>query len=280
MTGTTTSRILDSVDSRSRSMVQRLQKLQQIGTQLSAEQDLTKLLDLILRESRSLTCADAGTVFVRWDDVQFVDDATGKDATTKVTPWLAMKVAQNDSVKLPFKEMKLPFDPKTIAGYVAQSGEVVSLPDVYRIPDDAPYSYSREFDDRSGYRCKSMLVVPMRSREGDIIGAIQLINKKRDPSAILDSAADVDREVQLFDGFDEELVLSLASQAGVCIEKAKLYEDIEAMFEAPSGPRWTASGAWPRIPAVRRGRSNLRTQWPHRQPTERLRRPHRLSRGR
>ncbi len=51
MSGKTTSRVLESVDSRSRHLVQRLQKLQDIGTQLSAEQDLTKLLDLILRES-------------------------------------------------------------------------------------------------------------------------------------------------------------------------------------------------------------------------------------
>jgi HD-GYP domain-containing protein (c-di-GMP phosphodiesterase class II) len=228
---TTTSRVLESVDSRSRHLVQRLQKLQDIGTQLSAEQDLTKLLDLILHESRHLTNADAGTVFVRLDEVETVEHATGKDSIHKVTPFLVIKVAQNDSIKFPFKEMKLPFDRKTIAGHVAASGDLLNLEDVYRLPADAPYAYSRAFDERSGYRCKSMLVIPMKNREGDIIGVIQLINKKKDPSEELNQPGLVEKSVTSFDAFDEEFVMSLASQAGICIEKAKLYEDIEKMFE-------------------------------------------------
>jgi HD-GYP domain-containing protein (c-di-GMP phosphodiesterase class II) len=231
MSGKTTSRVLESVDSRSRHLVQRLQKLQDIGTQLSAEQDLTKLLDLILRESRHLTNSDAGTVFVRLDEVETVEHATGKDSIHKVTPFLVIKVAQNDSIKFPFKEMKLPFDRKTIAGHVAASGELLNLEDVYTLPADAPYTYSRSFDERSGYRCKSMLVIPMKNREGEIIGVIQLINKKKDPTQVLSAPAVVDQSVTCFDAFDEEFVMSLASQAGICIEKAKLYEDIEKMFE-------------------------------------------------
>jgi HD-GYP domain-containing protein (c-di-GMP phosphodiesterase class II) len=227
----TTSRILQSVDRQSRQLVQRLQKLQEIGTQLSAEQDLEKLLDLILRESRFLTDADAGTIFVREDEVVTDPDATGKDRIHQVTPWLAMKVAQNDSIRLPFKQMRLPFDQKTISGYVAVSGDVVNLPDVYRIPSDAPYAYSRAFDERSGYRCKSMLVLPMKNRAGEIIGVIQLINKKKDSRARLDDPGKVESSVTVFDPFDEEFLLALASQAAICIEKAKLYEDIERMFE-------------------------------------------------
>jgi HD-GYP domain-containing protein (c-di-GMP phosphodiesterase class II) len=231
MSGTTTSRILETVDHRTRHLVQRLQKLQEIGTQLSAEQDLTKLLGLILRESRFLTDADAGAVYVRVDDIQVVENATGKDNIHKVTPYLALKVVQNDSVSLPFKEMRLPFDQKTISGYVALKGEILNLPDVYQLPAGVPFTYSKAFDQASGYRCKSMLVLPMKNREGDIIGVIQLINKKKDVRAVLDAPAKVEREVAVFDPFDEEYVSSLASQAGICIEKAKLYEDIERMFE-------------------------------------------------
>jgi HD-GYP domain-containing protein (c-di-GMP phosphodiesterase class II) len=231
MSATTTSRILESVDSRTRSLVQRLQKLQEIGALLSAEHDLVKLLDLILRESRRLTGADAGTIFVRWDDIQFNDEATGKDSIHRSTPYLAMKVAQNDSISLPFRELRLPFDQKTIAGHVACSGEVLNLEDVYHLPPEVPYSYSRAFDEKSGYRCKSMLVVPMKNREGDIIGVIQLINKKKDPSGKLPDKASAESNATIFDPFDEELVFSLASQAGICIEKAKLHDDIERMFE-------------------------------------------------
>ncbi len=198
---------------------------------LSAEQDLERLLSLILQESRFLTGADAGTIFVREDEVATVPDATGKDRIHRITPFLVMKVVQNDSIDFPFKQARLAFEPKTVAGYVALSGETVNLPDAYRIPEGAPYSYSRSFDERSGYRCKSMLVLPMRNRAGDTIGVIQLINKKKDPRVLLDDPGKVEESVVVFDSFDEEFMLALASQAAVCIEKAKLYDDIERMFE-------------------------------------------------
>jgi HD-GYP domain-containing protein (c-di-GMP phosphodiesterase class II) len=231
MSASTTSRILEVVDSRSRHLVQRLQKLQEIGVQLSAEQDLVKLLGLILRESRALTSADAGTIFVREDDVQAVENATGKDRIHRITPYIVLKVAQNDSLQLPFKEMKLPFEGKSIAGHVALTGEVLNLEDVYRLPAGVSYAYNTTFDKVSGYRCRSMLVIPMRNREGEIIGVIQLINKKRDAAARLGTAEDVERGVTAFDPFDEEFVTALASQAAVCIEKSRLYDDIERMFE-------------------------------------------------
>jgi len=231
MSGSTTSRILETVDARSRHLVQRLQKLQEIGTQLSAEQDLVKLLGMILRESRALTSSDAGTIFVREDDVQTVENATGKDRIHRVTPYIVLKVAQNDSLQLPFKEMKLPFEGKSIAGHVALSGEILNLEDVYRLPAGVTYAYNTAFDKASGYRCRSMLVIPMRNREGEIIGVIQLINKKKDPAVRLGAPEQVERAVTGFDAFDEEFVMALASQAAVCIEKAKLYDEIERMFE-------------------------------------------------
>lgn len=228
---TTSSRILDAVSKDARGLVGRLQKLQEIGTALSAEQDLAKLLHLILKHSRELTGADSGSIYIRQDDVEIVPDATARDEITRRTPYLVLKVTQNDSITFPFKEMRLRFDPKTIAGYVATSGELVNLIDAYNLPEHVSYSYNRGFDEASGYRCKSMLVVPMRNRDGDIIGVIQLINKKRDEAERLRSKEDVDRAVTIFDVFDEELALSLASQAAVCIEKTNLYSDIERMFE-------------------------------------------------
>jgi HD-GYP domain-containing protein (c-di-GMP phosphodiesterase class II) len=231
MSGTTTSRILESVESRSRSIVQRLQRLLDVGAQLSAEHDLGKLLSMILRESRHLTQADAGAIFVREDEVQVVENATGKDAVHRITPYICLKIAQNDSMSFPFKELRLPFEGKTLSGHVALTGEVLNVDDVYRIPADSTYSYSTSFDEKSGYRCKSMLVFPMRNRRGEVIGVIQLINKKADPSLRLASKDVVERNVVPFDPFDEEFLAALSSQAAVCIETAKLHEDIERMFE-------------------------------------------------
>lgn len=224
MADQTASRILQSVDPRSRRLVSRLQKLQEIGMRLSEEQDLRTLLDLILRGSRRLTQADAGAIFVREDDVEPVPHATGKDPIQTVTPFLVLKVAQNDSIDFPFREMKLPFDRKTISGHVALSGELLNIEDVYRLPEGVSYSYSKTFDEASGYRCRSMLVIAMRNRAGDVIGVIQLINKSKEGG-----------EAATFDAFDEELALALASQAAVCIEKTRLYDEIEQMFEGLVG---------------------------------------------
>ncbi len=228
----TTSQILQLIPKDTRSLVMRYQKLQEIAAALSSEQDLSKLLNLILRESRSLTSADSGSVWVREDDVTLDPTATARDTSIhRIMERLVLKVTQNDSLTFPFKEFKLGVDRKTIAGYVADCGEVINIVDVYNLPPGVPFSYNRDFDDTSGYRCKSMLVIPMRNRAGDVIGVIQLINKKRDFHAKLHTKEEVEKQVTVFDPFDEELALALGSQAAVCVEKAKLYEEIEAMFE-------------------------------------------------
>ena len=227
----TGSRILQSLPREFHGLIRKFQKLQEVGAALSAEKDLGALLSLILRESRTLTNSDSGSIYIREDDVEILENATAKDTVTRSTPYLVLKITQNDSITFPFKEFRLPFDVKTVAGYVANSGEIVNLPDVYKLPPDVSFSYNRSFDQKSGYRCKSMLVVPMKNRDGDIIGALQLINKKKEPTARLRTADDVEAGVMSFDPLDEELLLSLASQAAVCIEKARLYDDIERMFE-------------------------------------------------
>jgi len=227
----TGSRIMQSLPREFHGMIRKFQKLQEIGSALSAEKDLAALLTLILRESSTLTGSDSGTIYVREDEVEFLENATAKDTLSRSTPYLVAKFTRNDSLDLPFKEFRLPFDVKTVAGYVANSGEVVNLPDAYKLPPGVPFSYNKAFDEKSGYRCKSMLVVPMKNRDGDIIGVIQLINKKRVADGRLTSPAEVDAAVAAFDAFDEELLLSLASQAAVCIEKARLYDEIERMFE-------------------------------------------------
>ncbi|MBI2901375.1 MAG: GAF domain-containing protein [Planctomycetes bacterium] len=229
--GPSTSYILRVVSKDARGVVRRLQKLQEIGIALSAEHSLDRLLDLILKLSRDLTTADSGSIFIREDHVETNPSATGKDPIHRITPYLSLKIAQNDSIHFPFKEMRLPFDRRTIAGHVAASGEIVNIPDVYKIPKEVSYSYSTAFDEISGYRCRSMLVVPMRNRDGEIIGVIQLINKKQENWVKLESREKVDNFVGTFDPMDEEVLLALASQAAVCVEKTKLYEEIEAMFD-------------------------------------------------
>jgi len=196
-----------------------LSELNKIGVALSAERNIDKLLDLILAKSREITCADAGSLYLV---------ERGKDGEPDR---LRFKLAQNDTVKVEFEERTMALDHASIAGHVALSGRTVNLPDAYVAPEGATFRISRSFDEKSGYRTKSVLVVPMRDHQKTIIGVVQLINKKRDPQAVLQPVALVEEEVVPFTSVDEELVGSLASQAAVAFENAKLLQDIRALFD-------------------------------------------------
>src|SRR4029077_5928225 len=93
------------------------------------------------------------------------------------------------------------------------------------------YSFNRSFDERVGYRSKSMLTVPMRNHHDEVIGAVQLINRKRDPSVKLTGADVVERQVVPYSKRIIEIVTALSGQAAVSIENSVLYQSIEQLFE-------------------------------------------------
>jgi HD-GYP domain-containing protein (c-di-GMP phosphodiesterase class II) len=199
-----------------------LSELNDIGVKLSAERDIDKLLALILQKSRAITGADAGSLYL-------VERAKPEDAAADR---LRFKPPQNDSVPVSgFQEYTIPLDETSIAGYVALSGSPVNVPDAYYPPKGSPYTISRSFDVKSGYRSKSMLVVPMSDHKGIVIGVIQLINKKRDREAVLRPASVVEEEVITFTSEDEKLAMSLASQAAVAFENADLIRRIRTLFD-------------------------------------------------
>ncbi len=80
----------------------------------------------------------------------------------------------------------MPLTETSIAGYVALTGKRRST---WRTPTTCrparPTRSAAPFDEKSGYRTKSMLVVPMRDHKNKVIGVVQLINKKRDAKAVL-----------------------------------------------------------------------------------------------
>jgi HD-GYP domain-containing protein (c-di-GMP phosphodiesterase class II) len=202
---------------------QALKELNEIGMQLSAQRDINKLLKLILQKSREITGADAGSLYLV-ERARDGENGRGRDL-------LRFKLAQNDTMELPFEETTMLLDESSIAGYVAVTGRPQNVPDAYQIPPDSPFRISRSFDEKSGYRTKSMLVVPMRDHENAVIGVVQLINKKRDRAATLQPVALVEEEVIPFTSIDERLAGSLASQAAVAFENADLIRRIRTLFD-------------------------------------------------
>jgi HD-GYP domain-containing protein (c-di-GMP phosphodiesterase class II) len=195
-----------------------LEELNQIGVSLSAERDTDALLTLILTKAREITRSDAGSVYV------VEEDAHGARR-------LRFKHAQNDSVRVPFTEFTLPIDDTSVAGHVALTGTVLQIDDAYRLPPGSRFRINRDFDERVGYRTKSMLVVPMTTPQGTVIGALQLINCKPDPTTVFTTPATVEAGAIPYPDRFRSLAASLASQAAVALENSRLYQSIQTLFE-------------------------------------------------
>src|SRR4029078_13422995 len=168
--------------------------------------------------------ADAGSLYLV---------ERGKDAETHTDDKLWFKLPQNDSVPVgSFEESEVALSEASITCYAALSGQIVNVADAYHLPAGSPFKVSRSFDEKSGYRTKSMLVVPMRGHQNPVICVIQLINKKRDAKVVLQPVQLVEEMVIPFTSVDEELVSSLASQAAVAFENARLIQDIKNLFDS------------------------------------------------
>ena len=195
-----------------------LREVGEVGIALSAERDHSVLLTTILSKARELSRSDAGSLYL-------LDEVDGG-------PVLRWKLAQNDSIDVvSFEEKILPITRRSLAGYVALTEETLVIDDAYRLPDDAEYTINRTFDEENGYLTKSMLVFPMMNHVGELIGVLQLINRKRPGEPRRLTAATVPQEVVSFDREIIELMRSLAGQAAVAVENNSLYESIERLFE-------------------------------------------------
>src|SRR5262245_5440931 len=155
--------------------LQRLKELNKIGTALSTERDPVRLLNMILQKSREVTWADAGSLYLVEDE--------GENRRK-----LRFKISQNDSLPVNYEEFVMPITKDSISGYVAITEDHLNIPDVYEIGDDHEYGFNRNLDESTGYRTISMLTVPLKNHKDEIIGIIQLINRKRSGAVKLSRA--------------------------------------------------------------------------------------------
>src|SRR5437588_5370308 len=163
-----------------------LKEVSEVGIALSTVRDHQVLLTMILSKARELSRADAGSLYL-------LDEVNGQ----RVLRW---KLAQNDSIDVgSFEEKILPITRRSLAGFVALTGETLVIDDAYNLPETAEYTINRSFDEENGYLTKSMLVFPMTNHVGELIGVLQLINRKRTGAPPRLTAATVPQEVISFD---------------------------------------------------------------------------------
>jgi HD-GYP domain-containing protein (c-di-GMP phosphodiesterase class II) len=205
---------------RAESMTEETDRLLSIGVALSSERDISKLHEMIVRNARELTRADAGSLFLI--------EVGENGAPNALRFAVAQTGPDDDGTHL---GAILPLTRGSISGYVALSGEVVRIPDAYEIPESSEYRFNTSFDKQNGYRTKSVMTVPMRDHENAIVGVIQLINRKPEFDLVLTSPTMTESVVNPFTERDESVLLSLASQAGVALENKALLASIQDLFE-------------------------------------------------
>jgi len=179
-------RMVADLEAQLRRQGERFRSIQEIALALASTLELDELLALIMSEVTRLMEAERSTLFLCDEDRREI--------------W--SKIAQGTTVE----EIRLPYG-KGIAGHVAETGEAVNVPDAY-----ADSRFQREWDQRTGFRTRTVLAVPIRNNRGVTIGVLQVLNKRKGT----------------FTADDQTLLAALASVAAVSLENSKLYQAVVA----------------------------------------------------
>ncbi|HUE66719.1 MAG TPA: HD domain-containing phosphohydrolase [Candidatus Acidoferrum sp.] len=191
-------------------------ELNRIGIALSAEKDIERLQSFILTTMRQLTHADGASLWLKMDE--------------EGTPKLFLASSQNHSIdKDTYSAFTVPVDDRSVVGYTVTMGSSQIYDDAYNPPAGKPRG-GKTFDAQFGYRTKSMLTVPMRNYNDEVVGAVQLINAKRRFETRL-TVDNVATEAISFQPDDVEMIESIASQAAVALDNKNLIDSIQALFD-------------------------------------------------
>lgn len=208
----------------------RLQQLSEIGQSLSTEKDIQHLLERIMDVCIRLTASDAGSLYLVVEGDTHRLSAVRNNATANRE--LQFAYARSYSLPINFETIFTPIRADSINGHTIFSGQPVRIADAYRLPDDVPYRHNRSFDELTGYRSCSMLTLPMKNHQDDVIGVIQLINRKRNPDEKLEfHGSEISNQILPYTSDDERLMRAFAAQAAVALENSLLYSEQQALLD-------------------------------------------------
>jgi hypothetical protein len=188
-------------------------RLAAVGIALCCENEIGALLKLILTVSREAVCADSGCIYTR---DRMVDDT--------LCDTLRFRLCQSDSFKGgTTKQPVIKIGTDTLAGCAAYTGQFLEVDDMERIQPAAPFKRDQSFICHPGYTCRSVLTMPLKNIEDEVVGVLLLINKKTDKWAALASPEDVRKYTMPFTTDDIGAVRFLARYAAVSLERISLY---------------------------------------------------------
>lgn len=193
-------------------------ELLSIGLSLTSEHNFGILMEKIMRSAKEFTNADAGTVYLM--------SADKKRLEFKVVHTDSLNIKMGgDGEPLHWPDLELYLDNgepnnEMVAALCALETRLINFDDVYNAVG-FNFEGTKAFDSSTGYRTKSMLVVPMTNIDDEVIGVLQLLNKK-----------DKDKSIIPFTFHDQILISSMASLAAVAIRNNLLIQNLEDLLEA------------------------------------------------
>jgi HD-GYP domain-containing protein (c-di-GMP phosphodiesterase class II) len=198
----------------------RVKRLQEIGLALSTEDDINVIFELIMDEAKNITNADGRTLYMISQD--------GKTMKFEIMATESMNFSQGGTtgVEITIPPMQLFNEDETpnhssIVAYSANTGKIVNIKDAYK-EKGFDFTGAKNFDKNTGYRTQSVLSVPLKNHENDIVGVMQLINAK-DPRT--------DKTISFSDDMLKQ-VESLASQGAVALTNKRLVVELKNLFES------------------------------------------------
>ncbi len=168
---------------------EKLNLLTEFGKEIAHHSSLDTLLSLIAQQIQKIIGVKRCFIFIK-------DDSRNEF-------W--SKIASGKGLK--YSEIHLPLNGTNIACAVAKSGHTVNIADAY-----SDSRFSKELDIITGFKTTSLLAVPLKNKEGKVIGVFQLNNKEDNTP---------------FNSRDEGLLKLLATLASGNIEIAALYEEVK-----------------------------------------------------
>jgi HD-GYP domain-containing protein (c-di-GMP phosphodiesterase class II) len=188
----------------------KIEGIMKLSSELNTVQDLDILLERIITEARKILSADGGSIQIRDGDELIFSHVQTDSLQRKLSP----------GQKLIHTTFRTKIDESSLSGYAAMSGEILKHDDVYDIPQDAPYKFNRSYDQRSNYRTKSMLTIPLKDNRGFVLGVMQIVNA----IVLHDYKCELDeiKGIGPFSKDDELIALHFANIASMILQRAQM----------------------------------------------------------
>jgi len=180
---------------------ERIDLMTELSIELSQVQDQDILMEHILSRARMVANADAGSIYIREEACLHIAFTQNDTIQSRLKP----------EEKLIYSSFCIEINKESIAGYVAVTGELLNINDVYHIDLSEPYHFNQDIDHRANYKTKSMLTLPLKQFNGEVLGILQIIN-----------ARDAQGDIVTFSQEDQKIMCHFAATASMALERARM----------------------------------------------------------